>query len=256
MYYEYFVNSLSQVLTPGTTGILANQNTIAIDSDADFSFSKTSYVATNDRIKLRYRDDSFGRYLIKDPVDIKTIAGRNTLDMGESSSFLPFIWPQPYTIAAGTTFTTELGDYSNAANTVRLAFHGAKIRPGTAPWDKKWRLMLPFVYTFDGGSVSVPANATANPAIKIDKDAHFLVKKITAIRTGGALISINDTARGQDLSNTPVHIDNLCGNGAFPNILTAPRFVNRGSVLSITIQNLIGIANNIEVNLVGVKLYE
>lgn len=255
-YKEYFVNTFSQALTAGAAGLLQNSNPIRIDSDADFEFNKTTFVATNDRINLRYRDDSVGRYLTKDPLDVKMIAGRNTLPMGLSNSFIPFIWPRPYTISAGTTFTVESGDYSNAANTLYLAFHGAKLRAGVAPWEKRYRAAVPFVYSFSGGSVSIGANATQNVPISVDIDSHFVVQKITGIRTGAALVSVNEGARGRDWMNTAVHIDNFIGNGSFPNILLANRFIYKGSVLNFNIQNLLGIANVVNIAVAGVKLYE
>lgn len=256
MYKEYFINTFTQALTAQSAGTLVDSNPMRIDSDADFEFNKTTFVATNDRINVRYRDDSAGRYLTKEPLDVKMIAGRNTLPMGLSNSFIPFIWPRPYVISAGTTFTVEMGDFSNLANTLYLAFHGAKVRPGVAPWERRFRATVPFVYSFQGGSTSVAANATQNVTISTDIDSHFIVQKITAIRTGDALVSVNEGSRGREWSNTAIHIDNLCGNGAFPNILLANRFIYKGSILSFNIQNLLGIANVINIAVAGVKLYE
>lgn len=272
MYKEYFIYTMSRALTASATGVAFDPSTIRIDSDSDFEFHKTTYVSGitandsngNDRINIRYKDDSQGRYLTKDPLDIKMIAGRNTLFMGLSNSFLPFIWPRPYVISAGTTFTVEAADYSNAGPTLRMAFHGAKIRPGQAPWDRKFRATVPFVYGFTGGTgtgftgglVSIAANGTQSVPISIDIDSHFLVQKIVATRTGDALLNITEGARGRDWSNAAVHIDNLCGNGAFPNIMFANRFIYKGSVLSVNIQNLLGVANVINIALVGTKLYE
>jgi hypothetical protein len=184
------------------------------------------------------------------------LAGRNVLPMGLSNSFIPFIWPRPYVISAGTTFTVETADHSNAANTLYLAFHGSKVRPGQAPWDKRFRAVVPFEYGFEGGSVSIAANATRNVSISVDIDSHFIVQKLVAIRTGDALVSANEGARGREWTNTAIHIDNLCGNGAFPNIMLANRFIFKGSVVNFNIQNLLGIANVINIGMVGVKLYE
>lgn len=256
MWKEYFIYTFSKALTAQSTGNLVDSNAIRIDSDADFEFNKTTFVSDNDRINLRYRDDSSGRYLTKEPIDIKMVAGRNTLSMGLSNSFIPFIWPRPYVISAGTTLTVEMGDFSNASNTLYLAFHGAKIRPGVAPWDRKFRAMVPFVYSFPNGSVSIGANATQNVTLSIDINSHFLVQKITGIRTGAALVSVNEGARGREWTNSPVHIDNLCGNGAFPNILLANRFIYKGSILNFNIQNLLGITNVINIAVAGVQLYE
>lgn len=255
MWKEYFIYTHSTALTAGT-GVAFDTINIRIDSDADFEFNKTTYVATNDRIKVKYKDDSMGRFLTKGSPDIKAVAGRNTLPMGLSNSFIPFIWPRPYIISAGTNFVLEASDYSNAANTLRTAFHGGKVRPGNAPWDKKYRAVVPFVYSFTDGEVTVAANSTSNPRIEVDIDAHFLVQKITGIRTSNATVLINEAARGREWMNAATHIDNVIGNGAFPNILFANRFILRGSVISFNIQDLSGAANTIDINLIGVKLYE
>ncbi|HDK42887.1 MAG TPA: hypothetical protein ENG87_05890 [Candidatus Pacearchaeota archaeon] len=255
MWKEYFIYGISKTLTAGT-GTSFESNNMRIDSDADFEFNKSTYVATNDRIKLKYKDDSIGRYLTKGQPDIKAIAGRNILPMGLSNSFIPFIWPRPYIISAGTNFVVETADYSNAANTLRLAFHGGKIRQGEAPWKKRFRAAVPFVYSFTNGSQTVTANSTITPTIEVDIDAHFLVQKITGIRTGEALVLINEGARGREWSNVALHIDNFIGNGSFPNILMANRFILRGSVVSFNIQDISGASNVIDIDLIGVKLYE
>ncbi len=254
MWKEYFVYTFTTNLPAGTGAAFTNTS-IRIDSDADFEFHKTTYIATNDRIKLRYKDDSAGRYLTRSEVDIKTIAGRNTLAMGLSNSFIPFVWPRPYIISAGANFSLEASDYSGVANTLRLAFHGAKIRQGDAPWDKNFRALVPFVYPITGTPITVAANSTVSARIEIDIDSHFLVQKVVAIRTGEALINITDGARGREWGNVAVHIDNVAGNGALPNILSANRFIPRGSVVTLNIQDLSGLANIIELNLIGVKLY-
>lgn len=256
LWKEYFVYDATATLLAGTGTVFASTQ-IRIDSDANFELVKSSYVATNDRIKLKYRDDSLGRYLVKDPVDIKSIAGRNTLPMGLSNSFMPFIWPRPYLLAAGSTFVVEAADASSAANTMRLSFHGAKIRPGIAPWlTKSYRAEIPMIYGLSGGPITIAALSSDTARIEIDVDSDFLVHKIVGVRTGAATISITETARGREWMSTAVHIDNVVGNGAFPNILRDPRFISRGSTITINLTDLSGAANVIEVTMIGVKLYE
>jgi len=253
---EYYVYDVTQVLTPGTGTQAANQNLLRTDSDADFEMTKLTYVANFDQIYVQMRDDSSGRYLIQYPMDIKDLAGRNTLAMGASSSFLPFILPMPYVISAASNFTTYAQDYSNQANTMRLALHGAKIRKGNAPWEQKWRAQIPFFAPFTQGSVVVAPNGTATQNIETDIDAHFLIQKIVATRTDSALVNIYDNSRGQSWMNNSIHIDNVAGNGAFPNVLPAPRFITRGSVLTVNITNLTSSNNTINFVFIGKKLYE
>ena len=255
MWKEYFVYDISKTLAGGA-GTAFETASIRIDSDSPFEFNKTTYVATNDRIKLKYKDESVGRYLTKGSIDIKAIAGRNILPIGLSNSFLPHIWPKPYIVSAAAVFTVEAADYSAVANTMRLSFHGSKSREGNAPWDYKFRAKQPFIYSFSNGAVTVAANSTATTTIEIDTDAHFLVEKIVGIRTSDALVTINESSRGLDWMNQAVHIDNVVGNAPFPNILPAPRFVRRGSVIVFNLQDLSGNSNVIDINLIGIKLYE
>ncbi len=254
---EYFIYDVTKALTAGA-GVTFENTAVKIDTDSNFKVIKNTYVATSDRIKLKLRDDASGRYLLKDPIDIQAIAGRNTLAMGLSNSFIPFIWPKPYLLSAGATMTVEAADYSAVANTMRLALHGTKVRPGRAPWDREFRQVVPAIYGFSGGALSLTASSTGVGRIEIDIDAHFLVQKITGVRTGAATVTVSEGARGREWSNTAIHIDNLIGNGPFPNILPngGDRFLQRGSVLLVNLTDISGIANAIEVNLIGVKLYE
>lgn len=254
---EYFIYDVTKSLTGGS-GTTFENKAVKIDTDSNFKVIKNTFVATSGRIKMRMRDDASGRYLLKDAIDIQAIAGRNVLVMGLSNSFIPFIWPKPYLISAGATMTVEAADYSGAANTMRLALHGTKVRPGRAPWDREFRQIVPAIYGFSGGAVTTIAGGTAVGRIEIDIDANFLVQKITGVRTGAATVTVSEGARGREWSNNEIHIDNLVGNGAFPNILPngGDRFLQRGSVLLVNLTDISGIANTIEVNLIGVKLYE
>lgn len=255
-YKEYFIYDSTKALTAGT-GTTWDEIITRIDTDANFEINKTTFVATNDRIRLRIKDSAKGIYLSKGQPDIKSIAGRNTLAMGLSNAFLPFIWPEAYIVAAGSSLSVEAADYSNAANTLRFALHGSKIRNGVAPWKaKEWRARKAFSYSFTSGPITVAANATSSQNIEIDIDAHFLVMAITGIRTGDALVTLGEDARGKAWMNTSIHIDNVLGNGAFPNKLPSPRFIPRGSVVYANIQDISGLSNVIDVNLIGYKLYE
>lgn len=253
---EYYIYDASESLTGGT-GVSFTNISVKIDSDANFEMVKMSYVATNDRIYIKLRDDGLGRYLIKDKVDIKAIFGRNTLPMGFSNSFIPFIWPRPYMVAAASSMVVEASDFSGSTNALKIALHGAKIRPGTAPWfQKQWRAEIPMVYGIADGPITIAANSSDTARIEIDNDSDFLVHKIVGKRTGDATVLISEAARGRQWMNTAIHIDNVVGNGAFPNILRDPRLIPRGSVITINLTDTSGASNVIEIDFVGVKLYE
>ncbi len=258
MYWEeYFIYDVTQALVAGT-GVAFTEIPIKILTDSNFKLIKTTFVSTSDKIKLKMRDSASGRYLFKDAIDIKSFAGRNTLAMGASNSFIPFILPKPFVLPAGGILTVEASDFSVATNTMRLALHGTKIHQGRAPWDRRWSEIRPAIYGFTGGAVTVGASSTALGRIEIDIDSHFLVQKITGIRSGEATVLLKESARDREWSSAAIHIDNVIGNGSFPNILPngGDRFLPRGSVLVANLTDLSGISNIIEINLIGVKLYE
>lgn len=258
---EYFVYSAEFLPLTGGTGVTFTDTEMRIDSDSDFEFVKTMYQPTTARFRVKYRDDTSGRYLQKGSQDIRTIGGTSlyTIAPGNPTppGFLPFIWPKPYRISSATTLTVQASDFSGLSVNTRLSFHGNKIRSGQAPWDREYRAIVPYVYSISSsGTVSVAASQTLSTSIATDNDAPFLIQKIVGARTGPALVTMKDGARDRQWMNIAVHFDNLVGSGHYPNVLPSPRYIARGSVISITIQDLSAAANTVEINFVGVKLYE
>jgi len=241
---EYFAFGSFRILTAGA-GAVFEDLAVRIDSDADFEWQRTTYNATSPLIYLRFRDESMGRYLNKLNSDIQAV--------GSNFAGTPFILPRPYVIQAGTNFTTEAADYSGFANTLRFTMQGAKIRQGKAPWDRRFRALVPFIYPV---RQLVGAGLTASLRIEIDNDAHFLVQKISGTRTGACLINFKEGSRDRDWFNQDLEFDTVIGNGQFPNVLFASRFIYRGSVIAINLQDLTGAPNTVEIDLIGVKLYE
>jgi hypothetical protein len=196
-------------------------------------------------------------------MDLRAISGTTleatgVVDIGESptNNFMPYILPRPYLIRAGTTYTASYSDFSGVANSIRESFHGAKIRQGKAPWEQEWAAKPPYDYTT--GPITIAAGATASPQISIGIDAHFLVQKIVGTRTSGApaLVTIRTGGNDRQWMDKAVHFDNIVGNAQFPNVLPAPRLVERGSTISITIQNLSSVnAGTYEIVFSGLKLF-
>lgn len=255
---EYYVYSIDNTSLTAGTGVAFTDTTIRTDTDAHFELMKRTHVATDSRILVTFKDNSYGRNYSNAALDLRDISGAPVSDITLGSAvqhrgFIPFILPSSVPIRAGTTYTGSFSDFSGIANSLRLALHGAKLRGGKAPWDEPWRGRLPFDYTT--GSVSVAANGTVGTNVSIDIDAHFLVHKITATRDGNALITVKDGSTDRQWSNVALHLDNFAGNAHFPNILPAPRFVYKGSVIDITLQDLSGASNSIRVNFIGEKLF-
>lgn len=258
---EYYVYNTEFLPLAAGNGTVFTDNEVRIDTDAEFEFCKTIFRPTTGRFRVKYRDDTSGRFLQKASQDIRTIAGTSIYTMAPGApqvpGFVSFVWPKPYRIIASTTFGVSASDFSGLSYNVRLAFHGNKVRQGRAPWDKEFRAVIPYVYSIGTtGTVSIAANGTVSTSIPTDLDAPFLVQKIVGSRTGSCLVTIKDGARDRQWMNIACEFDNLVGGGHYPNILPSPRYVDRGSVVALTLQDLSGAANNVEINLVGIKLYE
>lgn len=257
---EYYVYSFEDLALPASTGIAFDDITVKMDSDADFEIIKRSFIATDPRIRVRYQDDSYGRQFQNASLDIRAVSGTilavPATTVGVSvNNFIPYILPRPYLIRAGTTFTNSYADFSVVGNVIRESFHGAKLRPGQAPWDQEWNAKPPFTYTT--GLVTLTAGNTFSGQIPIQVDSHFLITKITGTRssTAPALVTIKTGGNDRQWMDKAVHFDNLVGNAQFPNILPAPRLAERGSNINVTIQNLSGVTGTYEIIFGGMKLF-
>lgn len=257
---EFFAYTFEAVpLAAGTPGSpVFTDVTIRTDSDNDYEVHKRVHFATEQEILVRYQDDAYGRFLQNANLDLRAVSGTllfasGVVDVGiHPNNFLPYILPRPFPIRAATNFTASFADESGVANAIRHTFLGAKLRTGKAPWDQRWNAMAHFDYTIQ---IDMDADGSGIGNLAINIDSHFLVRKLTATRTGTALITIKDGANDRQWMDKPVHIDNLFGNSQFAHILSAPRFVYRGSVLNITASDLSGSANTLRLTFSGEKLF-
>ena len=258
MYKEYFINNIDATSLDAGSGVAFSELTIRTDSDADFELLKRTHVATDNRIMVKFKDDGYGRNYQNSALDLRSISGAplsniSAGDPNQMNGFLPFVLPRPVLIKGATTYTAELADFSGLANSVRLAMHGAKLRIGNAPWNESWRARPAYDYTT--GRITLAANGTSSVNVSVNIDAHFLIHKITATRTGAALVTAKDGAADRQWMNVATHIDNFAGNAHHANILSAPRFVYKGSVVNFTLQDISGSSNVIQINLHGEKLF-
>jgi hypothetical protein len=262
LYKEYYIYSYEALSLAGGNGTVFTDVSVRYDSDADFEIIKRIHVATDQRIRVKYQDDSYGRVFQNASIDLRGVSGTpleasGVVDIGISvNNFCPYILPRPYLVRAGTNYTASYADFSGVANTIRESFHGAKIRPGQAPWDQDWNAKPPYDYTT--GQQSVAAGQTVSLQIPIQVDAHFLVQKIVGTRTlqAPALVTLRTGGYDVQWMDKAVDFDNLVGNAQFPNILPAPRLVPRGGTIVITIQNLSSVfTGTYEIIFSGLKLF-
>lgn len=260
MWKEYFTYiSEFLPLSAGSADVLPtalafSSNTIKIDSDSDFEVRALSFTATDSRIYFKSKDAGSGRFMQKDAMDLRLTGGRgNTLLTTNGVSFLPFKMSGSYIVNAKADLTIECADFSGSSNTIRMAFHGSKLRSGEPPWQKKvYRAKMDFTYPT---IVSVGANATVITSITTDTDSDFIVEKLGARRTGAATIEVKD-GRDRRWSNNPVHIDNMFGCEAFQNNISPyhGRFIEGGDSISLQITDLSGSSNVIALAFHGKKL--
>ena len=255
---EYYVYNFQNTALPSGDGSAFEDTVVRFDSDADFEGMKLSHVATDSRIYIEMSDGAFGRQYQNDSLDLRAISGTilftsGVVDVGvHPNNFMGAILSAPMTVRAATNFTISFADFSGAANSIRLAMHGAKLRNGIAPWKKNWEARVP---SWQTGITTIAANGSGSFNISPNIDSNFLVQKITGTRTGAALVNIVDGSTNRAWMDRPMHIDNVVGNSQFPNILPAPRFVHRGSVVSVQVQDLSGASNTIDITFHGVKLF-
>jgi hypothetical protein len=159
-----------------------------------------------------------------------------------------------------------MADFSGAQNTVRLSFHGSKIRPGYAPWErdeqgrpKRYRQRLPYTYPCppDAQVSPVAANGVAQVSVPLDMEAAFLCEEITVQWQGAGTVFVDDFGgRDRRWMDRPVHVGLFGGSGLWPNRLPSPRYLYQGSSLTVTFTDLSAASNRWRVYFHGVKLYE
>lgn len=254
-YYMASNISLDASSGAGTIGTFKN-TPIRVDSDADFEVQKIMFQATSPDIILRIRT-SQGEYLMPENTNLQTFGGTQFNSVGPGSNvnwFTPYILSWPFRFAASSDIILEAADYSGSANTLRMCMWGAKIYCGKAPWDNpRYTRGQPVWRSTERQTLA--GNASQVLTINMDSDADVFITKAQAVRTGAALVSVNEGARGRDWGNTSSHIDNMFGSGQFAHKLSAPRFVPVNSSMTFNVQDISGSSNTIEIVLEGIKYH-
>lgn len=256
---EYYIYNFENTSLAAGTGVAFTDSDVKLDLDADFELVKRSHTAIDDQILVSFKDDATGRNYNNIPMDIRMISGAPVGDITLGSptvsqnGFQPYVLPLPVIFRAASNITAGFADYSTSSNSIRMALHGSKLRCGLAPWNRPWKSRLYFDYALN---VSIAANQTLAAAISTNIDSHFMVKKITGLYDQDFLLTIKDGATDRQWMDKATHCHNLIGSAHLPNILPAPRFVYRGSVIYFTLQNLSGSTVSIRIVLSGEKLFE
>lgn len=258
---EYFIHT-AELVNMGINASDFVETVVRITRTNPFKIHATTFTATDTRVEVKMRDADSGRYLQDKKSRIENIAGRPglgnppvTLMALNEGDFNPLVWPIPYYLPSAGKLSVEFANLSGAINTVRLAFHGAKVQDGVAPWKAGYRYKVPFNQDISFNAVA-PSN-TITDTLTMGTDGDYLITGISGIRTGPAMIMITESIRGRDWMDRPVHTDNLIGSGKSHNNLLekSPRFLVGGSALSITLTNIDIVPNDVFLTFHGIKLY-
>jgi len=121
-------------------------------------------------------------------------------------------------------------------------------------------------FSYAADFTNVAASATVSQDVKISDDADFILVYQTYVASNAAgttffnpapfTATMKDAGAGRDLSNAPVHINNIFGTAQNPAVLPQPKLFFRASTYTITLNNLdAGTAYTVRLGLVGFKVY-
>ena len=118
-------------------------------------------------------------------------------------------------------------------------------------------------YGYSANFLPLAAGATETQNISIQADTDFIIMYATAIVTAvdnttplafaPALIELRDASTGATMTQLPVHLEALFGDGSFPGIFAVPKFVRANGAIAVTLQNLEAFNRNYRINLFGYR---
>lgn len=260
MFREAFILNIPTTILAAGTGTAFTEVDVRMP-DFDFEFRRTIHTATSDLIYKKIFDANTSKYLFNGAPDLRSVSGK-ALSGITPYGFLPFNWPIPYTIKKRTLAGFFLSDFSGAPNTLDLSYHGIGIYDST-PFDSSGkpvdynipRAYAPMVIQSDSIIAAAGVGSINEGYAVIKEDADFVCTKITGISTGDGYVQIKDTNRGLDWQQGATRISNLVGNGQFPNVLIAPRFIRANTNLTITWTNNTAPANTLTLFFHGYKRF-
>jgi hypothetical protein len=262
---NYYVLGTTFTSLPTGTGLAYALNTIKIDSETDYLFLRTNHWMTQNHlvdVYLKYQDDTSGRQLGKSAGLLRAISSQSeTLD-SLAYDFRSMQWREPFRIPAATTFTVQAANAHGVISpNLYLSFHGGKVFKGIAPHKIPGVQKIPYYYTLPNSSSTLPegiiqigANASYQTSIPIGNDGSFLCQAISGFSTGECTIMITEGARDSNWFNQPVHFRTIVGSGGVPNVLPVPRLTRKTTSIGITLLDLSGATNQIQLTFMGKKL--
>jgi hypothetical protein len=224
----------------------------------DYEIVRSIYKSTDGQINIRMTNESTGHDVIRQQGDIRAVSS-TALSVMTPNGFIPYNFPVPYLLPAGTNFVVSAADKSGSANRLRFALHGNKIYDGDAPYKARTKREL-FSFTIKSGTLAAYGSVVVN--LTLNESYGFLAAKLTGTVTGEGLVFIQDyDMRQQDAtesrpwSNKDVHFYNMIGNSQFGNLLTARKWVPEKSTISVRFTDLSGSANAMSITFHGEKIF-
>jgi len=87
-------------------------------------------------------------------------------------------------------------------------------------------------------------------------DANFIVERLKAVYGGSFKIQILDTTASYNWFNEPMLAENLFGTSEYPHELSFPIELRKSTQLRIEIEDLSGVANDIELTFEGYQVFQ
>ncbi|MFA6118259.1 MAG: hypothetical protein WC729_30010 [Sphingomonas sp.] len=125
-----------------------------------------------------------------------------------------------------------------------------------------WRTIKEF-YTYGVNFLPIAASGTSTETISIQGSTDFVLlyvamtatseDNLTPLAFAPALVQLRDASSGNDLFQTPQHVENVFGTGREPGILAVPYFLRANSALQVTLQNLEAVARNYRLSFIGFR---
>lgn len=232
---------------------------VNIDRESDFEIYRLVHRATsvNYRAQLSDQDD---RLLVGGIAPATNLFGD-----GQRPARLP----GARLIKRTNQIRTRALDRSGAPNTVRQLFVGAQVFPAPPFVIPRFRYAEPYTLELNFGAEAtddfgqVPANGSAEGAIRIPGDSWFEIHTLAISRTAEATIQIL-TNGFREWFRFPTHVD-LLGAADFvtalnaaaqwPYEFTPPKMLPVNTAVVIRLADLSGALNSIRVTLWGLRRY-
>lgn len=269
-YRDFFIYT-AEALALGASGTVFVRTNI--DGDADFEIYDQAFTAISPLARVLQSETSSGRTLQDVPV---ALAG----GFGYGLRF-PYHLPISKRLKRASTFVSQITDESAVANQIRLQYIGAKVFK-LAPFPQaNYVAREPFQYTAPFVAVAVdpqgvgaiPAGGTGIFNIRIQEDADFEIRRITATADIAipaasdcvALVELADVTYSYRFMDRPIPLETFGAQvptlpnavpAAYPFMLRIPKVLRHGSLLQVTVQNQSGaLPLNTRITFHGSKCY-